>query len=73
LRENYAKLSLSIEDKNNQILEMNSIIESKNNDLEMKDNYIVRLKLQLDDLVGVFKGIKKDIQWLIWCKKSNLW
>lgn len=41
---------------------MNSIIESKNNDLEMKDNYIVRLKLQLDDLVGVFKGIKKDIQ-----------
>lgn len=62
LKEQYEIMSRFTQEKNDKILELNSILENKNSDIELKDNYIVRLKLQLDDLVDVFRGIKKDIQ-----------
>lgn len=65
LKEQYEIMCRSIQEKNDKILELTSLLENKNSDIELKDNYIVRLKLQLDDLVGVFRGIKKDIQWYI--------
>lgn len=62
LKEQYEIMSRLTQEKNDKILELTSILENNNSDIELKDNYIVRLKLQLDDLVGVFRGIKKDIQ-----------
>lgn len=62
LKEQYEIMCRCTQEKNDKILELTSLLENKNSDIELKDNQIVRLKLQLDDLVGVFRGIKKDIQ-----------
>eukprot|EP00341_Mesodinium_pulex_P015323 CAMPEP_0116986376 /NCGR_PEP_ID=MMETSP0467-20121206/62836_1 /TAXON_ID=283647 /ORGANISM="Mesodinium pulex, Strain SPMC105" /LENGTH=127 /DNA_ID=CAMNT_0004681917 /DNA_START=1397 /DNA_END=1780 /DNA_ORIENTATION=+ len=59
-RAQLVQLSRMFEKQQQEVDSLKNQVSQKDQDLSIKDSYIIRLKLKLDEVTSIFNGIKND-------------